>query len=188
MNAGQVAGAIGLARPERLIGLSLVGEDWQTVRARVRRLRYDLRHQLGRRFEDCWHVEPNPAGTGHHVHAWQRGGFVPQGVLSRLADARGMGRVCDIRAWRPEGPLAEGYGLKLAGVRYGLKLAESSDQMFTYLEANGGRLVHASRGFWRDELGEPCGQKAARRAWCRSVAEGDGEEHDWQLRLIPGSG
>ena len=110
VNARLIGGAIALARPERMVLLTQVGNDFQTVRARLKRLAYDLR-QTGAEVEWSWHVEPNPKGTGHHVHAWQRGDFIPQSHLSRLADKRGMGPVVRIRKWETRGS-SVGYGVK----------------------------------------------------------------------------
>jgi len=140
-------------------------------------LGHRLRKSVGP-FEWCWHVEPNPKGTGHHVHAWQRGSYIPQRTLSALAAGEGMGRVCDVRRWRPS-TRATMYGVKLAGVGYGLKLAEARESLELYLGCNGGRLVHASRGFWLDREGQHCGQREAMDAWAKRAEEsGRGE---WQL-------
>jgi hypothetical protein len=143
-----LAGAIDLAGPERMCTFTQVGDDWQRVRGRMKKLTHDVR-SLGLRVQWCWSVEPNPKGTGHHVHAWQWGDFVPQKVLAERADGVGMGRVTDIRRWRVRRGGGGGYGLKLAGVRYGLKEAAAESQRDEFLAANGGRPVHASRGFWR---------------------------------------
>jgi hypothetical protein len=175
-NARRVGGAITLAGPQRWGMLTQVGEDWQTIRPRMKRLRYSLQ-KCGIEHAWCWHVEPNPAGTGHHVHYFQRGAFVPQSLLSELADREGMGRVATVQRWRPT-QAATTYGVKLAGVRYGLKLAEESDTMSGYLAANGGRLVHASRGFWRNREGEHVGQREAMKSWAQKPEE-SGEE--WVL-------
>jgi hypothetical protein len=175
VNASLVAGAISLAGVERMGTLTQVGDDWQTMRARMFRLAYDLRrsHELAW----AWHIEPNPKGTGHHAHFFQRGDFLPQRELSRLADSRGMGKVADIRKWETKGKA--GYGLKLAGVSYGLKQAQAEDTMRTYLRANGGRLVHTTRAFWRDLDGQAVSQREAMVAWARRAGtEDDGK---WQL-------
>jgi hypothetical protein len=142
-------------------------------------LRYDLMGE-GLDVDWCWHVEPNPAGTGHHVHAWQRGSFVPQARLSELADGCGMGRVVDVRRWRPRRGPSVAYGLKLAGIGYGLKLAESARELETYLSANGGRLVHNSRGYWRDSSGAACSLRDARSSWAALCADDPGP---WVCRL-----
>jgi hypothetical protein len=89
-----------------------------------------------------------------------------------------MGSVVDIRRWETKGARA-GYGMKLAGVGYGLKEAEAAATMGTYLRANGQRLVHASRGFWRDLDGEPCGQREAMVSWAKQAGASD--DGQWQL-------
>lgn len=167
-----VGGAIALASPRRFLTLTLVGEDWQRVRERMFHLRSDLKRATGG-FDWVWSVEWNPTGTGHHVHAYQRGEFVAQRLLSSRARARGMGRVVDIRQWKGASP---GYGVKLAG--YGVKLAgeSSSDALCRFLDVNGARLVHTSRSFWRDENGGPCGAREARRAFLRTVRDDVGDE------------
>jgi hypothetical protein len=131
--------AISYVRPERFVTLTLVGDDWQTVRARVKRFRHDVVSSLGD-LEWCWTVERNPRGTGHHVHAYQRGSFLAQRELSKMAGRRGMGRRVDIRRW--EGSGGTSYALKEA---YALKGSGDAER---YLSMNGGRLTHQSRGFF----------------------------------------
>lgn len=174
VNALLVGGAILLGQPERVFTLTAMGRDWQTVRARFNRIMYDLRGECGAS-EVAYNVEPNPSGTGeHHVHGWQRGAFWPQRALSRICDRRGAGRVTWIEKCKQTVGAAV-YGVKLAGVAgYGLKLAEAEATMGAYLGANGGRLVHASRGYWLDENGCQVGQREAMTAWARSRDSSDG--------------
>lgn len=139
--------AIGLVEPERFVRFSLVGEDWQTVRRRVRRVAFELRHE-GFSWNCCWHVERNPRGTGHHVHAYQWGDFVAQSKLQTVCSGNGMGYP-DIRKWEQVGTRGTMYGMKHA-VGYGMKGASTREGLSEYLALNGGRLVHASRGFWRE--------------------------------------
>ena len=177
VNAMLVGGAIALAKPERFITLTQVGDDWQTRRNRLKALRHDIINAVGE-CDWAWHVEPNPAGTGHHVHAFQRGDFIPQAELSRLATRRGMGRVVDIRKFELPADQGANYGVKMAGVTYGLKATEQEATMKAYLDANGGRLVHSSRGFWQVD-GEPVGQREAMKAWAsRSASVSIGR---WEL-------
>lgn len=177
-NASETAGAIGLASPDRFILLTDCGGDWQTRRARTNRLVHDLRGEFGP-MDVAWHGEPNPKETGHHEHMFQRGASkIPQRALSSLARRRGFGGICFIRRWRPAGPAAHGYGLKLAGVGYGMKMAEAEESLGVYLGENGGRLVHGSRGFWRDENGERCTLGAAREAFVRTLRTED-VEREW---------
>jgi hypothetical protein len=161
--------AIAVAAPERFVTLTLVGNDWPTIRGRMKRLRYDLVQELGA-LEWVWTVEANPAGTGHHVHAWQRGDFIPQARLSDLADYNGMGFRADIRKWHEQGGSA--YGLK--GVGYGLKGAEAQTAGETYLALNGARLTHQSRGFFVGGVRE-CEARGV------ALARQAGEAQAWQI-------
>jgi hypothetical protein len=129
--------AIHAAGPERFMTLTRVGDDWQRVRSRMKRLRYAVVRELGA-CEWVWAVERNPRGTGYHVHAWQRGDFLDQAQLSHMADGKGMGFRVDIRRWESGG---ESYALKEA---YALKGADGE----AFLAMNGGRLTHQSRGFF----------------------------------------
>ncbi len=162
--------ALADARPERFLTLTLVGEDWATVRARMFRLRHHVVQEVGS-VEWCWSVEPNPRGTGHHVHAFQRGVFVPQARLSELARREGMGFRCDIRRWQANAG-AEAYGLK--GVGYGLKGVAGVEAGEVYLAENGGRLTHQSRGFF-------AGGVRAAEARGVAAARGAGDLREWQL-------
>lgn len=185
--AVRTAGAVGLAEPQRFGRLSLVGNDWQTVRARMSRLRYDLRKALRQDFEWAWNVEQNPKGTGHHVHFFQHGAFVPQRLLAELADYRGMGRNVDIRQWKPQGSLSTAYGLK--GLLYPMKGAlderegQDDEVLNGFLAINGRRLIHASRGYFR-HCGEHLGLEDARRKWS-VVRRGATEPDPWGVRYCP---
>lgn len=179
-NARRRGLAIGYACPERAITLTQVGDDPDVVRARMKRVRYDLVQAVGR-FEWVWHVEPNPRGTGHHVHAWQHGDFVPQKTLSAIAQRRGMGEVAWIERVRASSA-AGGYGMKLAGIDYGMKAvtAELDEAATVYLQANKGRLHHQSRGYWRHPNGESIeGVKAAVRA--AEAAVGRPRPDEWVM-------
>jgi len=183
VNASLIGGAIALARPERAILITQVGNDWQTTRHRTRELAYRIRRRAKRNLNWCWHVEPNPEGTGHHLHGWQWGDFIPQRILSDLAASVGMGRVAFINKIRSKPGQPVGYGMKMAGVAYGLKMAEAAETMDAYLEANGNRLVHASRGFWRDGEGKAYpGQREAMSAWAsRNRSASDEDQGEWVL-------
>jgi len=148
LEAQSVALAIGLARPERLVRFSLIGDTWAERRARFKRVRFNIRN-AGFSWNDCYHVERNPRGTGYHAHLWQHGDYVPQRDLQRMCLREGMGYP-DIRQVQELGR-STSYGLK-AALGYGMKGVESSTGE-QYLALNGGRLVHASRGFWRDGEG-----------------------------------
>jgi hypothetical protein len=150
--------AMAYARPERRFELTQVGDDWQTVRARVKDFRYRI-VEAGYVWDHSWMGEPNPRGTGHHVHGYQRGSYVPQDTISQVADRCGMGRVTYVKAMR--GQQATGYGLK--ALTYGLKGATRAESHALHLELNGGRLSHHSRNFYGMPVREAERQAVASR-------------------------
>jgi hypothetical protein len=158
VNARRRAMAISISEPSRAILLTQVGNDWQTVRRRMFKLRHDLAARVGP-FEWTWHVEPNPLGTGHHCHAWQHGSYVPQALLAERADGVGMGGFARVNAIRSSVGAGQ-YGLK--GISYGLKGAQADDEGLGYLVDNGWRLTHQSRGYYRLD-GERASVKNAER-------------------------
>lgn len=159
-NASRRARAISYAAPEREITFTQVGDDWPTFRDRMNRVAYGIRKEVGRS-EWVWHVEQNPKGTGHHIHAWQKGSYVPQRLLSSLAVTEGMGRITHVSKLRHVGKAA-GYGLK--GLSYGMKGLEADEQGALYLGLNGRRLTHQSRGFFTSPDGEKLGVRGAEKA------------------------
>jgi hypothetical protein len=109
------------------------------------------------RLDYAWHIEPNPAPPGHHIHMWAHGADTSQSVIAAAAVAAGMGTVIDIRSVKP----AE--DSRVRTLAYGMKSCEPPDGTVSelwpeakqYRTANGGRLVHVTRNFWRDQLGRP---------------------------------
>lgn len=144
----------------------------------MRRLRYDLATS-GVMVSWCWHVEPNPAGTGHHVHYWARGDYIPQALLSTKADGVGMGEVATVQQWTAPDLVAAGYGLKMAGVGYGLKGTQQEAQFGCYVRCNGGRLVHTSKGWWQDEHRRSVSYLSGMAAWDRVSRPSD--RGNWKL-------
>lgn len=155
--------AIQWAQPERFITLTQVGEDWQTIRGRVKAWKWAAAQEFGG-VELVYVVERNPRGTGHHVHAWQRGPYMPQARLSELAQTYGMGARVDIRRWESGG---EAYALKEA---YAVKDAIRAE---SYLAMNGGRLTHQSRGFFGGPVRE-----VERAAVAAKLGE---DSHRWHI-------
>ena len=179
-NARARARAIALSVPERAILLTQAGDSWQTVRLRMKQLKFDLQRELEKDFEWTFSVEPNPKGTGHHVHAWQRGAFIPQAALSSAADAAGFGPFARINKVRTEQG-AGAYGLK--GLGYGLKGAAAVESRVSFLLANGKRLTHQSRGFFLDSEGQPVPVRDSERA-----AASVGREDVGTWHLMAGTG
>lgn len=168
VNAKKRSLAIAYSGPEREVTLTLVGDSWDQVRDRMKNLRHRLRKEIPE-FEWVWHVEQNPKHTGHHVHAWQRGSFVPQKLLSSTARGLGMGSVVHVSKLRSVGA-ASRYGLK--GLTYGLKGVLAENEGASYLDANGSRLTHQSRGFFASPQGEKLAVREAERQ-AATVAAGE---------------
>ncbi len=170
INARLVAGAIGLALPTRALLLTQVGNDWQTRRNRMKQFVYFLKRE-GVDVNLAWHVEDNPKATGYHAHCWHYGRHkLPKFRMSEISRRVGMGQFVTANKVKtvPGKPL--GYGLKLAGLGYGMKQTQAAETMDSYLKANGGRMVHTTRGFWRDQDGNPLsGQREAMTAWARQL-------------------
>lgn len=175
-NARQRARAIAHSKPERAILLTQGGEDWQTVRLRAKQFKFDLQKRLGEPFEWVFHVEPNPSHDGqHHLHAWQRGAFIPQKILSAVADSAGFGPFARINKIRAVGNAAS-YGLK--GLGYGLKGALAVETQSEYLIANGKRLTHQSPAFFLGDGGKPAPVRDSERA---AASTGREEIGTWHL-------
>lgn len=176
-NARRRAAAIAYAAPEREVTLTQVGNDWATIRYRVNKVCELLRRE-GLTVLWDWHVEPNPKGTGHHVHGWQKGSYLPQALLSEVAEKAGCGRVTHVSRLRDVAK-AGTYGLKgLAAAGYGLKGVSDPAE---YLTNNGGRLSHHSRGFYLSPSGATIGVRLAEKLGVRALYGQDDEEHSWTL-------
>lgn len=142
INAGLIAKAMALAAPQRMLRVSLVPSDFRRTRPMMHALTKWMRRNYGT-VELAYSVEPNPKGTGNHLHAWQHGpNKIPQAALQEACHRSGFG-FPDIRKWTDRGGKT-GYGLK--GIGYGMK----ADDLEVFLELNGNRLVHATRNFYRD--------------------------------------
>lgn len=160
------AAGIGLAQPEHAVRLSLVGEDPTQISGRVNKLREALRAG-GQLWQDAYHVHRNPAGTGMHVHLWGWGRGLHGGEVCSIAQGLGMGLDVDLRpafvpAPNPGQPPRITYGMR-ACIDRPVGVTAMWPEAAEYLAVNGGKVVHATRGFWRDATtGRPLG--SARRA------------------------
>ncbi len=121
--------------------------------------------------------DQNPAGTGHHIHAWQWGDPLDQGLLRDAALSAGMGDFAEVHPRRAPAGAALTYGMKtvIDGSPVGTELPDAT---WDYLRLNGGRLLHATRGFWRDETGQQLGEV---RDALRAVARLNGGDDTWVL-------
>lgn len=148
-NAWLAGGAMGLAQPQRFGTVTLVGNDWPTIQRRMNWLASEMR-QADPTFRWVYAVEPNPQGTGHHAHFWQRGEYVSKRRFDAACRRFGTGYPF-IKPWVNRAEVIS-YGVKLEGISYGTKSTrEAYESMRGFLGINGGRLVHASQGFFRHE-------------------------------------
>ncbi len=121
----------------------------------------------GAEIESAYTVEAGAKTGMIHLNLFWHGGFIPQAFLVAVAVALGWGPRVSVTAWSPLTSKASRYGMKEALNRpastYGMKEAKSKEtalkvdtlqpEQKAYLDRNGGRLLHTSRGFWRDGKG-----------------------------------
>lgn len=88
--------------------LTLAPEDPTQRRKQVAWLMQSVR-RAGRRCELAWCAERNPKGTGFHIHALQKGDFIPQ----RELQAKWGSRRVDIRQVKSVGSGVQSYMLKV---------------------------------------------------------------------------
>lgn len=127
------------------------------------------RKSIGYSVATCYTIEAGKKTGMIHVNFLWHGGYIPQAFLSETAESIGWGKVVHVQDVRKakSAKATSKYGLKEASgvAAYGLKeatgkagdapegpwLSESlSPVQAAYLARNGGQLVHASKGFWRD--------------------------------------
>lgn len=147
-----LARAMAYAAPTHLLTVTAVGSSWPEVVDRMKRLIKSVR-EAGpvTSFALVWTVERSKAGD-RHVHALAHGGVPSTAVLTERSYRLGMGRV-DLKRTNDCRRPAD-YLLK--GVRA---------NFIEHLDLNGGRMVHATRDYWRAPDGMPLrGQAEAMRA------------------------
>jgi hypothetical protein len=157
-----------------------VGDEWRAIRSNMNNFRRNLR-RAGLSVENVFHVEANPGGTGHHAHLWTWGPtLLDEPTISDAAARAGMGQEVWVgRRDRPDGaPLW--YGMK--SVLDAADPVALAPEICDFLEINGGRLLHASRGFWRDAAGHPIrgGVRAAAK-----LARREQRSDDWAIVNLP---
>lgn len=162
----RVGEAIALAEPTQALTLSLNSEEWQTIKTRFQAFGRRLRTQ-GLRAEYCYHVEPYRNG-GTHAHLFLHGDWVRDLDVRLACESAGFGyngwsTHWQIRADHYQRPSID-YGLKMILRLRPDNPTELWAQAETYLDLNGGRLVHNTRGFWRDAHGQACTLREAIRA------------------------
>jgi hypothetical protein len=182
-----IAWAQARSEPERIFRLSNVPTDWDQARRRIKQVRERLTDLGYRQNEWAFSLEPNPSGEDKaHAHGVQHGTFIPQPVLQEVCHANGLG-IPYIAAIK-SAPAGTAYGVKAAGAAfYGVKSAkdarEHQDAYERFLDLNGGRISHHTRGFYRLPNGEQVTQGEAIRHLVDQVqTDRQGQEQDvWQV-------
>lgn len=142
-----------MAKPVRMIRLSLVGDEGEsdpcrTALIRIKRTRQALKRMQVDPGEWCYTIERNPKGTGFHAHCLQTGSYLPQDAL-QTACKRGGAGIPYINAIKREGIWTSRYGLKGFGADgYGLKTFRPDGDPADALRINHGRMEHHTRGFY----------------------------------------
>jgi hypothetical protein len=153
LNARRRCLAITLARPTRMIRLSLVGDQGdsdpcRTALVRIKRTRQALRRMGIASGEWCYTIERNPKETGYHAHCLQTGPYIPQDAL-QTACKRGGAGIPYINAIKRTGVWTSQYGLKGFGADgYGLKTFRPNADPADALRINNNRMEHHTRGFY----------------------------------------
>ena len=170
-------GAYGIRHADRgrFVTLTQAPEDWQQRRQKMR----DLRRLLARRgfqWECAWATEKGSRTGMVHVHGLQHGSYVPQRVLQEVWVAR-----VDIRKVQTGGVAryVTKEALKVAG--YTVKAGTASttvDGMHDFLDLNGGRPMHWTRGYLHG-----LSKREALQALRRELATTEGEL-TWHLEPV----
>lgn len=129
------------AEPTRFLTLTQAPDDWQRLRAKVRKLRLRLARD-GYTAHWAWTVERGKQTGMVHVHALQHGDYIPQRYLQDR-----WGRRVDIRRVHDTAGAAR-YTTKHAAARVvGYTMKGTAAHLQDHLDLNGGRGVHLSRGY-----------------------------------------
>jgi hypothetical protein len=148
-NARGIAMAVTLVRPEYLLTIGQLEDRWPLIKKRLNRFNLGLRRFAGPDLQHAYHVEPYGRGDRCHTHGWLHGRTLDADVVLEAAVSAGIGSDVMLEVAHPD-RLCD-YGLKL--VRADPRILPGSDlwpEAQRFLEVNGGRLVHPTRGFWRD--------------------------------------
>lgn len=138
VKAARTAKALRGSEPSTFLTLTDLPTGWAKVRETLKVLRRSLT-RAGYRFEMAWVIEADQHRP--HAHALAHGNVPTAPVLAEHATRAGLGPETDVR---PAEPVHSGYLMKMP-------LAQHTAP---HLRANGGRLLHHTRAFFRVE-GEP---------------------------------
>lgn len=169
---------------QRFLTLTQAPDEWQARRQRMR----DYKRQLAAKGLACewaWTTEKGGENGMVHIHAVQWGDYLPWRTLLDV-----WGHRVNIKEVKTEPQLVAGYISKGAGAVAGYLTKEAQADYLGWLDLNGGRPWHTSRGFHG-----PGGYEAARKAlqaakraagapsWRSCAGDVPYSDAEWQMHL-----
>lgn len=128
----------------RFITLTQAPEDWQKRRAKMRKMALWARKQ-DLDWNVSWTTELGSNTGMIHIHAIQWGSYIKQ---SDLQDR--WGNIVDIRSIKTTDSNVAKYIIKSSSNVGKYIIKSSADDHKSWINLNGGRGIHVSRGYWGD--------------------------------------
>lgn len=162
VRALRVALAIGMSRPTHATVLTRLPPRWVEAHPLMRAFLKEAR-RLQPSLQAAYHLEMNRDGRKAHAHFWFHSLKRDESWLTATKSALGLAEYGELEAVRRPGGMAIGYGVKEA--------LRGPTAARALLDLNGHRLVHGTRGFWRDQDGNTLkGSRAAEKVASRTSA------------------
>jgi len=132
-----------VAQPELLVTIGPIQVEPHEISTQVSRYRQRVRRATSSPVQDAYFVESYTSRSEPHLHMYSFGAALRQDMVVSAAMATRLGDEThiDVQPITHHGNL--GYGMKM------ITRPKSETDRSEFLRLNGGRLVHASRGFWR---------------------------------------
>lgn len=160
----------------RFMTLTLAPETHQQRRKKIRVAAQDLR-AAGYRNEWAWAVEQGTKTGMTHVHLLQHGSYIPQRMLEAVwgarVDVRAVGQGSVARYVTKDALRVAGYVVK------GGTASLPSSGLDDYLDLNGGRAMHWSRGFLHGKT-----KREALGLLTADLSPSDGIPRTWHLEPV----
>jgi len=141
--------ALHVAQPQWMLTLGPLGVPLDVCRDAVGAYRQRLRRWVSPELQDVYFVEPYRYNSGRHLHMYAWGGTLAAEAVTRAAISSDLANSDHVHVQPITHHTNLGYGLKM--VTHPL----TADDFTDYLLSNGGRLMHATHGFWRGPDGQP---------------------------------
>jgi hypothetical protein len=149
------------SRPYIFFTITGVSARWEETKEFMNRLRvYLLRHNGTPNW--AYSVEPNPNGTGAHIHGYNHG-WLDDTLVTTFSTRNGGGHAnikqLDYSRRFPQQYFQ--YPMKHLRLSKYPSRDDAEHALSVYRELNGGRLIHASTDFFRDDFGKVINQTTA---------------------------